>query len=328
MSISKFILSVLFSLISYSVLAQDNPYELVLPMDSVIYDSINIDCMQTDSVFIFKVAPTEMDSAVIFFTLVRGRRVIYTTGKKVLFSKDTTYFSVAIPLFWEGDNIHIEQKGHEEIYIITPKSYYREGKYEKMANNSYSNILTFKSRLYENTTEIKLDSSFVDYAQEYPLSDFSYCKPDSFFVKKLNDSIYFINSSIKRVWCYLNQDISQQYWPSKDKEYNEIIPFEMHFQNNILDSSEFYNKTVTIIRGKIDYESIKEMVKMRNSENANIKEILSKRPYLFFASKKNRKMLKKGSKWLYYSITWTDSYIYYVAETSNNIVSCGYYEID
>ncbi|WP_338765617.1 hypothetical protein WAF17_02010 [Bernardetia sp. ABR2-2B] len=187
MNISKFILSILFSLISYSVLAQEEFYELILPIDSSKVGYLNIDCKENDSVFRFKVLPTAIKKTTFSFTLGRGKRPILTKNKTVLFSKDTTtYFSIILPYFMAGDRIIISTKKSIKFHTIFPYSYYEGESYKSMKGNKYVKVLSFESRLYENEKQIKWKESFVKSIKEKPNAAISYCQADSFFVKKLS----------------------------------------------------------------------------------------------------------------------------------------------
>ena len=326
MNILNFILSVIFSLISCAVLAQDDIYELTFPIDSKM-DNLNIDCRENDSTFKFKISPTKIKEANLNFTLGRGRRVVLTRSKKVVFAEDrSTYFSVILPSFMEGDRILISSKNSSKVHTIFPHSYYEAERYGSMTRNKYEKILSFESRLYENSKQIKWKESFVKSIKEKPNSAISYCQADSFFVKKLNDSSYFINSKVKKIEYILNEDI-HEYWKDNDDEYNEQLSLNLGLKNDSLFFDEFYKQNVMVIRGKMDKETFKNLKKEYKKEiksNRIKTDFYRQKPYLIILDFKDIDWNNK-SEWLYYSIVWTKRGVLVILKTNTPFMNYFHY---
>ena len=328
-TMSKFILSILLFLISSLVLAQDNTINLNFPINSVVYDSVNMDCLKNDSTFNFKITSNISKKYNLQFTVARGRRVVTVIGKTIETVENVpTYFSVILTRCAWGDVILVEEKENSQYryWIKTYRSYWNE-LYDNRKGYQYPTTLTFENRLYENTSQIEWKESFVEHTREVSDSTFDYCNFDSLYTKKLNDSSYFISSKVEKIKYYLSQDI-HTYWREQDDDYKNNLSLSLSNKNDSLFFDEFYNQNVLVVRGRIQKDTLKNLRKNYRKEiksNPINSNLYKQKPYLILLDFKNLKRQNKINNWIYYSIVRTKRGLLVIYKMDNSFVDNFHY---
>lgn len=319
----------LLTIICNNALAQFDStfYEMSFPLESTTYDTINTDLAEDESTFYFKILDTsrKLENKEIQILVSRGMRAIRNYNVVIHFSEQHIgEFSIPILIFREGDDIRILDDNFS--HIITPVSFYKKKLAENRASKQYPVTLKFESHLYENTKEIKLDTSLVSFCNVATISNYHEYS-DSLVEKKINDSSYFISSVSQIVKYSLNEDIYRYWW----KDYDSMAYFARPDPIRIYDElhkiyyPNFYCKNVLVVVGRMDrdtFKSLRRKWRKQLKSNRALSVFFKSNPMLLVL---NYDSWRKKDTWLYYSIVLTEDSVLIKSKKDTSISYYEYY---